>query len=40
MLGGLFLGMKSGALIDEKKVRRLVIILLIISGAALIVGNL
>ena len=40
MLGGLFLGIKSGALIDEKKVRRLVIILLIISGAALIVGNL
>lgn len=40
MLAALFLGMKSGKLIDEKRVRRLVIILLIVSGAALIVGNL
>ncbi len=40
MLIGLFLGIKSCGLIDERRVRRLVVILLIISGAALIVGNL
>ena len=40
MLGGLFLGMKSGGMIDEAKVRRLVIVLLIVSGAALIAQNL
>ncbi|MBO4884748.1 MAG: sulfite exporter TauE/SafE family protein [Clostridia bacterium] len=40
MLVGLFLGIKSCGLIDERRVRRLVVILLIISGAALIVGNL
>lgn len=40
MLAGLFLGMKSAGRIDEKKARRIVVILLIVSGAALIAGNL
>ena len=37
LLLGLFAGMKSGAVLDEKIVKRLVIVLLIISGAALII---
>ena len=40
MLLGLFLGIRSGQVIDESRVRRLVIVLLIISGAALIIGNI
>ncbi len=40
MLLGLFLGMKSGRLIDETRVRRLVIVLLIVSGLALILQNI
>lgn len=40
MLIGLFAGMLSGKLIDEKIVRKLVIIMLIISGAALILTNI
>ena len=40
MLAGLFLGMKSAGRIDEKKARRIVVILLIVSGAALVAGNL
>lgn len=37
---GLFLGAKSSAAISEKKVRKLVIILLIVSGISLIAGQL
>lgn len=37
---GLFLGMKSSTLISDQAVRKAVIIMLIISGAALIVTNL
>ena len=40
MLAGLFLGIKSGTILDEKNVKKLVIILLIISGVMLIVKNL
>lgn len=39
MLAGLALGMKSSRFLDEKIVKKLVIILLILSGAALIVNN-
>ncbi|MBR5224529.1 MAG: sulfite exporter TauE/SafE family protein [Clostridia bacterium] len=37
---GLFLGAKSAALVSEKTVKRLVIIMLILSGVSLIVGQL
>jgi hypothetical protein len=37
---GLFIGIKSAAVLDEKLAKRLVIILLIISGIALIVNQL
>lgn len=40
MLGALFLGMAAGKILDEKLVRRLVIVMLIISGFPLITGNL
>ncbi|MBO5372608.1 MAG: sulfite exporter TauE/SafE family protein [Lachnospiraceae bacterium] len=40
MLIGLFLGMKSSKVLDEKLVKRLVIIMLIISGGSLILNNL
>lgn len=40
MLGGLFLGMKSGMLLDERKVKKLVILLLILSGVTLILNNI
>ena len=40
MLIGLFAGIKSSKLLNEKTVRKLVIILLIISGAILIVKNI
>ena len=40
MLAGLWLGMKSARWIDEKKVRRIVVLLLIVSGVALIAGNI
>ena len=40
MLAGLFAGIKSGRVLDEKIVKHLVIILLIISGAALVILNL
>ena len=40
MLAGLFAGMKSGKYIDEKRSKKLVIVLLIISGLILIVNNL
>lgn len=39
MLIGLFAGMKSSQVLDEKLVKRLVIVLLIISGIVLIVKN-
>jgi uncharacterized membrane protein YfcA len=37
---GLFAGMKSSSFLDERIVKRLVIILLIISGIMLIVKNI
>ena len=37
---GLFLGTKSTMIVSEKTVKRLVIIMLILSGAALIAGQL
>lgn len=40
MLIGLFLGIKSSGRLDEKKVKLLVIVLLIVSGASLILTNL
>ena len=40
ILAGLLLGMRSGSLLNERTVRRLVIVALIISGAALIVNSL
>ena len=39
MLLGLFVGMKSSSVLDEKLVKKIVIIMLIISGAALVVQN-
>lgn len=40
MLAGLWLGVMSGIAIDEKIVKRIVVIMLIVSGAALVVNNL
>ncbi|MBP3655972.1 MAG: sulfite exporter TauE/SafE family protein [Clostridia bacterium] len=40
MLAGLFLGMRSAGRLDERRVRRLVMVMLMISGAALILQNL
>jgi len=40
MLTGLFLGMFSGRFLDEKVVKRIVVILLILSGAALVWNNI
>ncbi len=40
VLIGLFAGIKSGSILDEKVVKRLVIVLLIISGIALIILNI
>lgn len=40
MLAGLYLGMASGKVLDEKTVKKLVIIMLILSGVALVVNNL
>lgn len=40
MLAGLFLGMASSRILDEKYVKRLVIIMLMISGGALVINNL
>ena len=37
---GLFLGMKSGAYVSEKAVRRIVIVMLIVSGLSLVIGQL
>ena len=40
MLIGLFLGMKSCKVLDEKIVKRVVLIMLIVSGAALVINSL
>jgi len=40
MLLGMFLGIKSSQILDEKIVRKLVILLLIISGAILVILNI
>ena len=40
MLAGLFAGIKSASILDEKTVKKLVIILLIVSGIMLIIKNL
>jgi len=40
MLIGLFLGMKSSKILDEKLVKRLVLVMLIVSGAALVINSL
>lgn len=40
MLLGLFLGMKSGSVLDEKVVKKIVVIVLILSGIALIINNI
>jgi len=40
VIGGLLLGMWSGKVLNEKIVKRLVIIMLIVSGVALIIMNL
>jgi len=40
MLIGLFLGMKSSNVLNEKVVKKIVIIMLIISGVALVISNL
>ncbi len=40
MLLGLFAGIKSGSILDERVVRRLVIVLLILSGVIMILKNI
>ncbi|MGN0972317.1 MAG: hypothetical protein ACI4OY_10200, partial [Aristaeellaceae bacterium] len=40
MLAGLFLGIFSGKFLDERAIRKLVIVMLMLSGVALIVTNL
>lgn len=40
MLLGLFLGIKSSKVLDDKLVKKLVIVMLIVSGVALIVNNI
>ena len=40
MLLGLFAGMKSSSVLDEKVAKKIVIVMLIISGVALIISNL
>ena len=39
MLVGMFAGMKSGSFLNEKTVKRLVIVMLLLSGAALVITN-
>jgi len=39
MLIGLFLGMKSAKVLDEKSVKKIVVVALIVSGVALVVNN-
>lgn len=40
MLAGLLLGMLSSRFLDEKLVKKLVIVMLVISGAALVINNI
>ena len=40
MLLGLFLGMQSGKVLNDKLVKKLVIVMLIVSGVALVINNL
>ncbi len=40
MLAGLYLGMKSAQVIDENAVKKLVIVLLILSGVLLVINNI
>ena len=40
MLIGLFVGMKSARILDEKLVKKLVILLLVISGVVLVISNI
>ena len=40
MIIGLWVGMKAGDIMDEKLIKKLVIIFLIISGIAMIVNNM
>lgn len=40
MILGLFLGVKSSAMLDERIVKRLVVVMLIVSGLSLIVGQI
>ncbi len=40
MLAGLWLGMKSSSFLNEKTVKKCVIVLLVISGALLIIQNI
>lgn len=40
MLAGLFIGMKSSSILNEKVVKKIVIITLMLSGAALIINNM
>ncbi len=40
MLAGLFFGIKSSKVLDEKVVKRIVLIMLILSGIALVINNL
>lgn len=40
MAVGLFLGMKSGHFLNEKLIKKLVIVMLILSGVALIINNI
>ena len=40
MLAGVFAGMKSATILNEKLVKKLVIVLLILSGLALIIKNI
>ena len=40
MLIGLFLGMLSGKVLNDKQVKKLVIVMLIVSGVALVINNL
>lgn len=39
MLAALFLGMKSGSLLNEKYVRKIVMLMLIVSGIVLVISN-
>ena len=40
MLIGLFAGIKSSTFLDEKVVKKIVIVLLILSGVALVLNNI